>query len=96
MVLVGEAAQKKGVLLAEQLRDAMPTLRIMTNCGGGSFKSQFKKADKCGAELALVLGEDEVAQKKVSIKFLRGEHSQHQETLAQDELPTWLAGKLDL
>jgi len=96
LVLVGEAAQKKGVLLAEQLRDAMPTLRIMTNCGGGSFKSQFKKADKCGAELALVLGEDEVAQKKVSIKFLRGEHSQHQETLAQDELPTWLAGKLDL
>ena len=94
LVLVGEAAQKKGVLLAEQLRDALPTLRIMTNCGGGSFKSQFKKADKCNAQLALVLGEDEVAQKTVSVKFLRGEHSQHQEALAQNDLPAWLAGKL--
>ena len=94
LVLVGDAAQKKGVLLAEQLRDAMSALRIMTNCGGGSFKSQFKKADKCGAQFALVLGEDEVTQKTVSIKFLRGEHSQNQETLAQDDLPAWLEGKL--
>jgi len=94
LVLVGEAAQKKGVLLAEQLRDAMSALRIMTNCGGGSFKSQFKKADKCGAQFALVLGEDEVAQKTVSIKFLRGEHAQNQETLAQDDVPVWLAEKL--
>ncbi|MCF6257247.1 MAG: histidine--tRNA ligase [Gammaproteobacteria bacterium] len=94
LVLVGDAAQKKGVLLAEQLRDAIPVVRIMTNCGGGSFKSQFKKADKCGAQFALVLGEDEVTQKTVSIKFLRGEHSQNQETLAQDDLPAWLEGKL--
>ncbi len=94
LVLVGDAAQKKGVLLAEQLRDAIPAVRIMTNCGGGSFKSQFKKADKCGAQFALVLGEDEVTQKTVSIKFLRGEHSQNQETLAQDDLPAWLEGKL--
>lgn len=96
LVLVGEAAQKKGVLLAEQLRGGMPALRIMTNCGGGSFKSQFKKADKCGAELALVLGEDEVAQETVNIKFLRGEHSRNQETLAQNDLSAWLAGKLDV
>jgi len=94
LVLVGEAAQKKGVLLAEQLRGAVSALRIMTNCGGGSFKSQFKKADKCGAQFALVLGDDEVAQKTVSIKFLRGEHSQHQETMAQGDLPAWLARKL--
>ncbi len=94
LVLVGDAAQKKGVLLAEQLRDAIPTLRIMTNCGGGSFKSQFKKADKCGAPFALVLGENEVAQKTVSIKFLRGEHAQKQETLAQDDVPAWLEEKL--
>jgi len=96
LILVGEEAQKNGVLLAEQLRDAIPVLRIMTNCGGGSFKSQFKKADKCGAQLALVLGEDEVAQKTVSVKFLRGEHSQSQESLGQDDLPAWLADKLNL
>ena len=96
LVLVGDAAQTTGLLLAEQLRDAMPTLRLLTNCGGGSFKSQFKKADKCGAQLALVIGEDEVAQKTVSTKFLRGENAQAQQTLAQDDLPAWLVKNLDL
>lgn len=96
LVLVGDAAQKNGMVLAEQLRGALPVLRVMTNCGGGSFKSQFKKADKCGAQFALVLGEDEVTQKSVSVKFLRGDNSKSQETLAQDDLPKWLGEKLDL
>lgn len=96
LVSVGDAAQKNGLLLAEQLREAMPTLRLLTNCGGGSFKSQFKKADKCGAQLALVIGEDEVAQQTVSTKFLRGDNTADQQTLAQDELPTWLKKHLDL
>ncbi|HEC20362.1 MAG TPA: histidine--tRNA ligase [Gammaproteobacteria bacterium] len=94
LVLVGEAAQQRGLLLAEQLRDALPALRIMSHCGGGSFKSQFKKADKSGARLALILGEDEVAQDTVSAKFLRGDAGQGQETLTQEALPAWLADKL--
>jgi len=76
LVLVGEAAQRKGLLLAERLRDALPLLRLETHCGGGSFKSQFKKADKSGAQMALILGEEEVSKGAVGIKFLRREAEQ--------------------
>ena len=72
----GEQATERGILLAEQLRDQLPDLRILTHCGGGSLKSQFKKADKSGAQLALVLAEDEIVQNQVSIKFLRAETPQ--------------------
>jgi histidyl-tRNA synthetase len=71
LVLVGEKAQSEGLLLAEQLRDDMPNLRLLTHCGGGSFKSQFKKADKSGAEVALVLGDDEIQQQQIGLKYLR-------------------------
>jgi histidyl-tRNA synthetase len=71
LILSGEQAAERGILLAEQLRDQLPELRVLSHCGGGSLKSQFKKADKSGAQLALVLGEDEVVQNQVSIKFLR-------------------------
>ncbi|MFX5141976.1 His/Gly/Thr/Pro-type tRNA ligase C-terminal domain-containing protein, partial [Acinetobacter baumannii] len=57
----GEGGGIAAISLAEQLRDALPALRIVYNCGGGSFKSQFRKADKSGARLALILGEEEVA-----------------------------------
>jgi histidyl-tRNA synthetase len=99
LVLVGDAAQKTGLALAEQLRDAIPGVCILTNCGGGSFKSQFKKADKCGAQIALVVGEDEVVDDTVSIKFLRGENSQQQTEqtrLERSALPAWLAATLNL
>lgn len=76
LVLVGEAAQRQGLLLAERLRDALPLLRLETHCGGGSFKSQFKKADKSGARLALILGEEEVGNGTIGIKFLREEAEQ--------------------
>jgi len=76
LILSGEQAAERGILLAEQLRDQLPRLRILSHCGGGSLKSQFKKADKSGAQLALVLGEDEIAQNQVSIKFLRSDSPQ--------------------
>jgi histidyl-tRNA synthetase len=88
LVLVGEKAQAKGLIFAEQLRNSYPKLRLMTHCGGGSFKSQFKKADKSGAQIAFVLGDDEVEQETVSVKTLRG--GQGQETLKQAALPDWL------
>ena len=84
LVLAGEAAARRGLVLAEQLREAVPGLRILTHCGGGSFKSQFKKADKSGAPLALVLGEDEIGSGLVGIKPLRGQGEQ--EHVAQDAL----------
>lgn len=71
LVLVGETAQKDGVMLAEKLRDDVPGLRLLVHCGGGSFKSQFKKADRSGAQVALVLGNDEIVQDAVGVKHLR-------------------------
>ncbi len=83
MILVGSAAEKSGLLLAEKLRDCLPNLRLQMNCGAGSFKSQFKKADKSGADYALILGDDEVANNEISIKFLRKDVEQRTVTLAE-------------
>ncbi len=94
MILVGEAAERTGRALAESLRDALPDLRLCVNCGGGSFKSQFKKADKSGAPLALILGDDEAASGQIGVKFLREERPQA--VLSQPELVTWLSGALSL
>lgn len=76
MIRVGEAAERFGFGIAEQLRDALPGLKLQMHCGGGSFKSQFKKADKSGAEFALIIGDDEVAQHVVGIKALRKDEAQ--------------------
>ncbi|HEV7356577.1 MAG TPA: histidine--tRNA ligase [Steroidobacteraceae bacterium] len=76
LVLVGEQAEIPGFKLAERLRDAWPDLGVQINLGGGSFKAQFKRADKSGAEFALVLGDDEVARGVVAVKALRRESAQ--------------------
>ena len=93
LVTVGEQAQRQGLLLSEQLRDALPNLRIVTHCGGGSFKSQFKKADRSGARYALVLGEDEVQRREIGIKHLR--ERKEQETVSYDALDGRLVQLLD-
>jgi histidyl-tRNA synthetase len=92
LVLMGEAAQQRGLLLAEQLRDALPLLRLESHCGGGSLKSQFKKADKSGARLALILGDEEISSNSVGVKFLREEGEQR--LLSQDEVTQFLADYL--
>lgn len=92
LVLMGDAAQASGLLLAEQLRDAVPGLRLLVHCGGGSFKSQFKKADNSGAEVALILGDDEVANQQVGVKFLREDVAQ--KTLAQIDMAAWFADRI--
>jgi histidyl-tRNA synthetase len=71
LLLQGDSSSRRGLLLAEKLRDENPGLRILSNCGGGSFKSQMKKADKSGAAIALILGEKEMAEETVTAKFLR-------------------------
>ena len=63
-------------------------IKLQMHCGGGSFKSQFKKADKSGATVALVLGDDEIAQQSVGVKHLREDWPQ--KTVAQDQLADWL------
>jgi len=92
LVAVGEAAQRPAFALAEQLREALPTLKVQLNTGGGSFKSQFKKADKSGAAYALILGEEEVARRQVGVKPLRGQGAQEQ--VSWDELAEHLQGLL--
>jgi len=76
LVLVGERAQVPGLHLAELLRDAWPDLKLQSNLGGGSFKTQFKRADKSGAQFAIVLGDDEVTRGVAAIKDLRRDVAQ--------------------
>lgn len=80
--------QSAAMKLAERIRDEIPFVRLLVNCGGGNFKSQLKRADKSGAEIALILGEDEAHAGKVSIKFLRDEIEQ--QTLPFDEAIAYL------
>jgi histidyl-tRNA synthetase len=75
-VIAGAAAEEHGIALAERLRDAVPNARIETNCGGGSFKSQLKRADKSGARLALIMGDSETERRCVGLKSLRAEEPQ--------------------
>ncbi len=88
---LGDAAQSRAFLLAEQCRDSLPDLRLLLNCGGGSMKSQMKKADKSGARFALILAEDELAKDEITIKDLTGELEQ--QTIAQSELNAFLETK---
>ena len=67
----------------------MPGLRLLLNSGGGSFKSQFKKADKSGARYALILGDDELAGRVVGCKPLRDDSEQ--QSVAWDALAEYLA-----
>ena len=75
IVAVGNV-QKEAFQLAEELRNELPSLRVINHCGGGNFKNQLKKADKSTADLALILGEDEVAKNVVAVKFLRDDQPQ--------------------
>ncbi|MEI7993649.1 MAG: histidine--tRNA ligase [Methylococcaceae bacterium] len=88
MIRVGEIAEREGLRFAETIRNEVPGMKLQVNCGGGSFKSQFKKADKSGAEYAIILGDDEVSRGEVSVKSLRNE--QGQQTLSQTQTITFL------
>lgn len=94
LVMAGEGAIEGGLVLAEKLRERINGIRIQSNLGGGSFKAQFKRADRSGAPLALVLGEDELRQGQVSIKHLRDNLPQEQVPLEALEpwLNQWLVG----
>jgi histidyl-tRNA synthetase len=83
LALAGAAAEATGLKLAESLRDAVPGLRIETHCGGGSFKSQLKRADRSGAGHAVILGDDEVAQREATLKPLREDSGQRRVPFAE-------------
>ena len=93
LVLAGEAAQAEGLILAETLRDALPQMEIVCNCGGGSMKAQFKRADRSGAAVALVLGDDELKADQVVMKPLRS--GADQQLVARAEIVGALKGLLN-
>lgn len=71
LVRVGAEAERAGLKLAEQLRSALPGLRLLMDCSGGDFGKQLKRADKSGARVALVLGDHEARKHEVGFKPLR-------------------------
>jgi len=85
----GKIAQQ-GLVLAEQLRDA--GLRVELHCGGGSLKSQLKRADRSGAHYALLLGESELAAAQVSVKNQRADEPQ--QLVGMTEVPVFLQARL--
>jgi histidyl-tRNA synthetase len=87
LVAVGDNAAAESLLFSERLRDAIPNFKLITHCGGGSFKNQFKRADRSGARWTLILGDDEVANKVVGVKTMA---TGEQETISWDALPNYL------
>ena len=83
VVAVGDAATRLAFRIAEGLRNAVFPLRVEVNCGGGGFKAQMKRADRSGAAVAVILGEDEVATGTAVLKPLRAEVEQQKVALAE-------------
>jgi histidyl-tRNA synthetase len=92
VVAVGSGALEQAFAIAEELRDKVVGIRVEVNLGGGSFKSQLKRADRSNAEFALILGEQEIAQKCVGLKPLRS--TEDQSSIAFETLAETLAGLL--
>jgi histidyl-tRNA synthetase len=93
LVAVGEQARRKGFMLAEQLRQKLPGLRVMLCQSGSGLKAQLKRADKSGARFALILGDDELATGRASLKDLREDRGQ--QSLTDSELESALASVLE-
>lgn len=94
IVATGEEGMQQALLLAERLRDINADWEIITNTVGGSFKSQFKKADKSGADFALILGDEEAKSQTIGIKNLRKE--EEQVTIPQQELARYIQDSLGM
>ncbi len=88
MILIGAASEIKGLQISENIRDALPGVKMITHCGGGSVKSQMKKADKSGAGIALIIAEDELENEQVTVKYLR--ENKEQVTVSVDELAAFI------
>lgn len=88
LVAVGEQAMSQAASLTERLRDELPGIRLISHCGGGSFKSQFKRADRSGARWTLILGDEEVSNQTIGIKTMA---TGEQQTIKWAELPSFLS-----
>lgn len=86
---MGDNCLVEAIKVAQELRSALPTLRVMSHCGGGNFKKQIKRADKSGAQVALLIGEEELAEGVVTVKYLRNDNEQQR--VARNALNAFLA-----
>jgi len=93
LVAVGDGSAESALQLAYDLRAGIPGLKMINNLNGGSFKAQFKRADRSGARLALVLGEDEIRNGQVAVKFLRSDDVQL--LLDRNALADWIRNYID-
>ena len=93
LVAVGENSTETALKLAYDLRAGVPGLRLMANLNGGSFKAQFKRADRSDAHIALILGEEEVLNGRVAVKFLRS--GEQQLSLDRNEVESWLQAYIE-
>jgi len=93
LVALGEAAECEAIVLAERLREQLPRLRLTLNVGAGSMKAQLRRANRLEAELALIVGDAELADRKVTLKFLR--RDAEQKTVAIDDLPHVLMRRIE-
>jgi histidyl-tRNA synthetase len=89
LLAMGETAELAAIGVAERLRSELPAKRVILHCGGGNLKKQFKKADKSGAAIALILGDEELARQEITVKWLR--EDKPQQTLKLSELAQQLA-----
>lgn len=97
LVMAGKDAELTGVTLAESLRNTIPSLRLLSNGGAGSFKTQLKRADNSRADYALILGENEVEEGNITIKPLRNKLAiSEQQSISQTELNEFISTVLDL
>ena len=87
-----EETYQKGLEIMNILRDAYPGFCFLQHSGGGSIKNQFKKADKSGAQFAIILGEQEYATQSVAIKSLRGNGAQ--ETVVWKDILSYFSTKI--
>ncbi len=85
---MGDNCRVESLKVAQQLRD-IEGLKVMLHCGGGNFKKQMKRADKSGAQVAILIGESELANGQVAVKYLR--EDKEQQLVARDSLATYIA-----
>jgi histidyl-tRNA synthetase len=86
---MGDSAAAASLAIAENLRNELPQAVVVSHCGGGSFKSQMKKADRSGARYAVILGENEINNNTAGLKPLRDDELQRE--VPQAELAAELA-----
>ncbi|MFK8026729.1 MAG: histidine--tRNA ligase [Gammaproteobacteria bacterium] len=83
-VILDDEARRYAMQLLVKIRQQLPDCAIQMNCGGGSIKAQMKRADRSGARLALIVGEDEVNHQQIAVKHLQ--EKQPQQVLSENEL----------